>query len=137
MQKHNTILIIGLLVANLLILLYPNADSYASTDLQSTGKIVINNPETGQLEVIFDYKDQEKLKSDIIANSLEINDLRDYVDLKDEEYTIAHEVLADKDTELENVITGVTDSMGGLEFSYDADGKGQYRVSGASEWIHF
>lgn len=34
-------------------------------------------------------------------------------------------------------ISRIENSMGGLEFSYDVDGKGQYRVSGASEWRHF
>ena len=52
-----------------------NTKIQADTDLQSTGRIVVNNPDTGQEEVIFDYEDQNKLKSDINANSNNISDL--------------------------------------------------------------
>lgn len=53
-----------------------NTRIQADTDLQSTGRIVVNNPDTGQEEVIFDANDQIKLKDSITANALDIADLK-------------------------------------------------------------
>ena len=55
-------------------------DAVADSGLQSTGRVVISNPSTGQEEVIFDYEDQNKLKSDINANSSNISDLDNKTD---------------------------------------------------------
>ena len=56
---------------------YLKLPSIASTDLQSTGRIIINNPDTGNQEIIFDANDQEKLKNNITANASEILDLKE------------------------------------------------------------
>ena len=55
---------------------YYNIDAQATEDLQSVGKIITSNPDTGQMEVIFDSADQTKLKAGITANAMEINNLK-------------------------------------------------------------
>ena len=59
-------LTIGLLIGS---------QSRASIGLQSTGKIVVTNPETNLEEVIFDINDQIKLKDNIDANATSISTL--------------------------------------------------------------
>lgn len=57
-------LTIGLLIGS---------QSKASTDLQSIGRIVVTNPDTGLDEIIFDAEDQDKLKDDITSNAMNIS----------------------------------------------------------------
>lgn len=73
----------------------------ASPDLQSTGRIVLNNPNTGLEEVVFDADDQAKLKDSITANSLNI-------------------------TELEEDINELNNNLGGVKFGIDGDGNYGY-----------
>ena len=73
----------------------------ASPDLQSTGRIVLNNPNTGLEEVVFDADDQAKLKDSITANSLNI-------------------------IELEENVNELNNSLGGIQFGIDGDGNYGY-----------
>ena len=51
-------MIIGLLTANLICLVNTIVKAEADETLQSTGQIIITNPNTGDEEIIFDAKDQ-------------------------------------------------------------------------------
>ena len=89
---------------------YSNIISKAETDLQSIGRITFTNPDTGQEEVIFDAKDQNKLKDDINANGSEIIGLKEW---KEQQLEINQE-LSDKDLELEQNINELVDELGGF-----------------------
>ena len=65
----------------LTILINQSVKSQASTDLQSTGKIVFNNPTTGQEEIVFDANDQDKLKNNISAIEQRYLELKDNIDM--------------------------------------------------------
>lgn len=126
-------LVIGLLTLNLICSLSSMSSANASEGLQSTGKIVATNPETNLEEIIFDANDQVKLKDSINANSSDINYLKEFT----EEQSEINNSLREKDIGLEDNVTDLTNSLGGIEFSLDADGKGQYRAVGESEWKPF
>ena len=91
---------------------YSNIISKADTSLQSTGKIVVTNPETGQTEILFDSADQEKLKNDITANSIDINELKDFKDYQYEQNSNFRERLSNN---LERTGDALT-ALGGFSF---------------------
>lgn len=103
-------LVIVLLTLNLICSLSSVGSANASEGLQSTGKIVVTNPETGSEEVIFDANDQVKLKDNINANSLDINDLKEFA----EEQNEINNSLRDIDTELKIDVDIINDSLGGF-----------------------
>ena len=84
--------------------------SIASTDLQSTGRIIVTNPDTGNEEIIFDATDQVKLKNSITANASEILDLKEW----QEQQLEINQELSDKAFDLETDIDELTDSLGGF-----------------------
>lgn len=112
--------IYGLVVALCVTWLFnPSVKLQASSSLQSIGKIIINNPQTGQQEVVFDPEDQTKLKNSIIANAIEIDNLKEFVERQNE----VNSELSDKSSELETEIDELSDSLGGFTPVIDSNGK--------------
>ena len=76
MSRRIKDIILGSLLTLCIVIIFSlNISTQASSDLQSTGKIIITNPDIGNEEIIFDATDQTKLKESIISNAEDIREL--------------------------------------------------------------
>lgn len=118
-EKVKTIIII------ILLCILVSHSTNAENSLESTGRIIINNPTTGEEEIIFDYADQNRLKDSININTDKILSLEEFKNQQIE-----------KNEKFKEDIEGLDNSLGGLEFTV-IDGQPQWKERGADTFNPF
>lgn len=118
-DKAKTIIII------ILLCILVSHSTNAENSLESTGRIIINNPTTGEEEIIFDYADQNRLKDSININTDKILSLEEFKNQQIE-----------KNEKFKEDIEGLDNSLGGLEFTV-IDGQPQWKERGADTFNPF